>query len=33
MLFGEFCAADASFAPVCSRMRTYGLPVSDACIA
>ncbi len=28
-LFGAFCAADAMFAPVCSRLTTYGLPVSD----
>jgi glutathione S-transferase len=28
-LFGEFCAADAMFAPVASRIRTYDLPVSD----
>ncbi|MEO7338420.1 MAG: glutathione S-transferase family protein [Caldimonas sp.] len=27
-LFGEFSAADAYFAPVCSRLRTYGVPVS-----
>ncbi len=26
-LFGEFCAADAMFAPVCMRMRTYALPM------
>jgi glutathione S-transferase len=25
-LFGEFCAADAMFAPVCMRLRTYALP-------
>jgi len=24
-LFGEFCAADAMFAPVTSRFRTYGV--------
>jgi glutathione S-transferase len=29
MLFGAFTAADAFFAPVCSRLRTYGLPTSD----
>ena len=28
-LFGEFCAADAMYAPVASRIRTYDLPVSD----
>lgn len=28
-LFGAFGAADAMFAPVASRLRTYGLPVSD----
>lgn len=28
MLFGEFSIADAYFAPVCSRIRTYALPVS-----
>lgn len=27
MLFGSFSIADAFFAPVCSRLRTYGLPV------
>jgi glutathione S-transferase len=27
MLFGEFSIADAFFAPVCTRIRTYGLPV------
>ena len=26
-LFGAFTATDAYFAPVCSRIRTYGLPV------
>jgi glutathione S-transferase len=29
-LFGGFCAADAFFAPVCTRLRTYGIPVSAA---
>jgi glutathione S-transferase len=29
MLFGRFCAADAYYAPVAMRIRTYGLPVSD----
>ena len=28
-LFGKFTAADAMFAPVASRIRTYALPVSD----
>ncbi len=27
MLFGEFSIADAYFAPVCMRLRTYALPV------
>lgn len=27
LLFGEFSIADAFFAPVCMRIRTYGLPV------
>ena len=27
MLFGEFCNADAYFAPVGTRIKTYGLPV------
>jgi glutathione S-transferase len=27
MLFGEFSIADAFFAPVCMRLRTYALPV------
>ena len=27
MLFGEFCIADAYFAPVCLRLTTYALPV------
>jgi glutathione S-transferase len=27
-LFGAFCAADAYFAPVCMRMRTFALPVA-----
>ena len=29
MLFGEFSIADAYFAPVLMRIRTYGLPVPD----
>jgi glutathione S-transferase len=28
MLFGAFSAADAFFAPVCMRIRSYGLPVA-----
>jgi glutathione S-transferase len=28
MLFGAFSAADAFYAPVCSRIRTYALPVA-----
>jgi len=28
-LFGDFCAADAMFAPLASRLRTYVLPCSD----
>ena len=28
-LFGEFSIADAYFAPVCTRIRTYALPVGD----
>ena len=28
-LFGAFCAADAFYAPVCLRLATYALPVSD----
>jgi glutathione S-transferase len=30
LLFGRFSAADAYYAPVAMRIRTYGLPVSDA---
>ena len=29
-LFGAFCAADAYYAPVCTRLQTYALPVSGA---
>ncbi|WP_164962660.1 glutathione S-transferase family protein [Rubrivivax sp. JA1026] len=29
-LFGEFGAADAFYAPVCTRLVSYALPVSDA---
>ena len=28
-LFGDFCAADAFYAPVCMRFLTYALPLSD----
>ena len=28
-LFGDFCATDAFYAPVCMRLATYGLPVSE----
>ena len=30
LLFGEFSIADACFAPVCSRLRTYALPMEPA---
>ena len=33
MLFGEFCIADAYFAPVCMRLKTYALPVPPAIAA
>ncbi|CAD5374195.1 Glutathione S-transferase family protein [Rubrivivax sp. A210] len=29
-LFGEFCAADAMYAPVCMRLRTYALPMTHS---
>ena len=29
-LFGDFGVADAFYAPVCTRLRTYALPVPDA---
>ena len=29
MLFGDFTVADAYFAPVCTRLVTYGLPVPE----
>ena len=32
-LFGEFGTADAFYAPVCSRIRTYDLPVTTAVTA
>jgi glutathione S-transferase len=33
MLFGDFSIADAYYAPVCMRIRTYGLPVPAAITA
>ena len=33
LLFGEFSVADAYFAPVCMRIRTYALPVPPAITA
>jgi len=33
LLFGRFTIADAYFAPVCSRLRTYALPVPAAIAA
>ena len=27
MLFGDFCVADAYYAPICMRLKTYALPV------
>lgn len=29
-LFGDFCATDAMFAPVCMRLVSYALPISDS---
>ena len=29
LLFGDFCIADAFYAPVCMRIRTYALPVPE----
>ena len=29
LLFGEFTVADAYFAPICTRLRTYALPLPD----
>ena len=29
LLFGRFSVADAFFAPVCTRIQTYALPVPD----
>jgi glutathione S-transferase len=33
LLFGDFSAADAYFAPVCMRLKTYALPVPPAIAA
>jgi len=33
LLFGEFTVADAYFAPVCMRLKTYALPVPPAIAA
>ena len=33
LLFGEFSVADAYFAPVCMRLKTYALPVPPAIAA
>ncbi len=33
MLFGRFSAVDAFYAPVCSRIATHALPLSDAAAA
>jgi glutathione S-transferase len=33
MLFGDFGIADAFFAPVCMRIRTYGLPLASPAAA
>jgi glutathione S-transferase len=33
MLFGEFCIADAFFAPVCMRLSNYALPVPPSIAA
>jgi len=33
LLFGDFSIADAYFAPVCMRLKTYGLPVPPAITA
>lgn len=33
LLFGDFSIADAYFAPVCSRLRTYALPISPTVAA
>jgi glutathione S-transferase len=32
-LFGDFGAADATYAPVCMRIRTYALPLPEALLA
>jgi glutathione S-transferase len=33
LLFGPFSVADAFYAPVCMRLRTYALPVPDVVAA
>ena len=33
LLFGHFTVADAFFAPVCMRLKTYALPVSPVVAA
>jgi glutathione S-transferase len=32
-LFGAYCAADAMYTPVASRLRTYGVPLDPVCQA
>jgi glutathione S-transferase len=32
-LFGSFSVADAFYAPICARIRTYALPVSEGALA
>ena len=32
-LFGRFSVADAFYAPICARIRTYALPVSEGALA
>lgn len=33
MLFGDFSVADAFYAPICTRIKTYALPVPDQIVA
>ena len=33
LLFGDFSVADAVFAPICTRLLTYALPLPDAVLA
>jgi glutathione S-transferase len=33
LLFGDFCVADATFAPICARLVTYALPLPDDILA